>query len=88
MKSTFGVVIIAAAAVLAATIFAASTEPIPWAYAIPAAPPAGAPPATRPRPTPASSIWKAAAVHSRARKSRIASAPPTGIRASIPQCRT
>jgi len=45
MKSMFSVVIIAAAAVFA---FAASTEPIPWAYAIPA-PPAGAP-ATPPAP--------------------------------------
>jgi cytochrome c553 len=44
MKSTFGVVIIAAAAVFAAAIFAASNEPIPWAYAIPPAPPAGTPP--------------------------------------------
>jgi len=40
MKSMFSVVIIAAAAVFA---FAASTEPIPWAYAIPPAPPAGTP---------------------------------------------
>jgi cytochrome c553 len=49
MKATFGVVIIAAAAVCAATIFAVSAAtidaPIPWAYAIPPAPPAGTPPA-------------------------------------------
>ncbi len=43
MKTIFSVGIIAAAAVLA---FAASTDPIPWAYAIPPAPPAGTPPAT------------------------------------------
>jgi cytochrome c553 len=43
MRTVFSAAIIAAAAVFA---FAASTEPIPWAYAIPAAPPAGAPPAT------------------------------------------
>jgi cytochrome c553 len=49
MKATFRVVIIAAAAVCAATIFAVSAAtidaPIPWAYAIPPAPPAGTPPA-------------------------------------------
>jgi cytochrome c553 len=45
MRTMFSVVIIAAAAVFAAGIFAASTEPIPWAYAIPPAPPAGTPPA-------------------------------------------
>jgi cytochrome c553 len=39
MRNLFAVLIIAVAAVLA---FAASTEPIPWAYAIPPAPPAGA----------------------------------------------
>ena len=43
MKTIFSVGIVAAAAVFA---FAASTDPIPWAYAIPAAPPAGTPPAT------------------------------------------
>jgi len=49
MNATFRVVIIAAAAVCAATIFAVSAAtidaPIPWAYAIPPAPPAGTPPA-------------------------------------------
>src|ERR1700685_3715240 len=45
MKIMFSAVIIALAAVFAAGIFAASTEPIPWAYAIPPAPPAGSPPA-------------------------------------------
>ena len=45
MKSMFSVVILAAAAVFVAAIFAASTEPIPWSYAIPPAPPAGTPPA-------------------------------------------
>jgi cytochrome c553 len=40
MKSMFSLLIIAAGAVFA---FAASTEPIPWAYAIPPAPPAGTP---------------------------------------------
>ncbi len=39
MRNLFAVLIIAVAAVLA---FAASNEPIPWAYAIPPAPPAGA----------------------------------------------
>ncbi|HTC37179.1 MAG TPA: c-type cytochrome [Bryobacteraceae bacterium] len=43
MRTVFSAAIVAAAAVFA---FAASTEPIPWAYAIPPAPPAGAPPAT------------------------------------------
>jgi cytochrome c553 len=38
-------VMIMIAAVFAAGIFAASNEPIPWAYAIPPAPPAGTPPA-------------------------------------------
>src|SRR5579863_3678065 len=47
MRTILSAAIIAAAAVLA---FAASTEPIPWAYAIPAPPPAGAPPATPPAP--------------------------------------
>ncbi len=42
MKTMLSVGIIAAAV----CAFAASTEPIPWAYAIPPAPPAGAPPAT------------------------------------------
>ena len=41
MRTMFSVVIIALAAVFAAGIFAASNEPIPWAYAIPPAPPAG-----------------------------------------------
>ena len=45
MKNMFSVVIIAVAAVLASGVFAASNEPIPWAYAIPPAPPAGTPPA-------------------------------------------
>jgi cytochrome c553 len=45
MKSKLSVVIIALAAVFAAGIFAASNEPIPWAYAIPPTPPAGTPPA-------------------------------------------
>jgi cytochrome c553 len=43
MRTILSVAIIAAAAVFA---FAASTEPIPWAYAIPPAPPAGTPAAT------------------------------------------
>jgi cytochrome c553 len=41
----FSVVIIAVAAVSTVGVFAASNEPIPWAYAIPSAPPAGTPPA-------------------------------------------
>jgi cytochrome c553 len=45
MKSMFSVVIIAVAAVSTVGVFAASNEPIPWAYAIPPAPPAGTPPA-------------------------------------------
>jgi cytochrome c553 len=40
MKTTFR---IALAAIFVAALFAASTDPIPWAYAIPPAPPAGAP---------------------------------------------
>src|SRR5580698_6542944 len=39
MRHMFGILIVATAAVLA---FAASTDPIPWAYAIPPAAPAGA----------------------------------------------
>jgi cytochrome c553 len=39
MRHMFGIFVVAVAAVLA---FAASTEPIPWAYAIPPAAPAGA----------------------------------------------
>jgi cytochrome c553 len=49
-RTSFGILIVAVAAALAV---AASTEPIPWAYAIPAAPPAGAPPAA---PAPDTSI--------------------------------
>jgi cytochrome c553 len=45
MKSLFGVVIVAVAAAFAVGVFAATNEPIPWAYAIPPAPPAGSPPA-------------------------------------------
>jgi cytochrome c553 len=45
MKSMFGVVIVAVAAAFAVGVFAATKEPIPWAYAIPPAPPAGSPPA-------------------------------------------
>jgi cytochrome c553 len=45
MRTTFSVVIIAAVAMFVAALFAASTEPIPWAYAIPPAPPTGTPPA-------------------------------------------
>ncbi len=44
MRTMFSVVIIALASVLAVGVFAASTEPIPWAYAIPPAPPAGTTP--------------------------------------------
>jgi cytochrome c553 len=44
MRTMFSVVIMIAAA-FAAGLFAASNEPIPWAYAIPPAPPAGTPPA-------------------------------------------
>jgi cytochrome c553 len=43
MKTMLSVVIVALALVLAAGVFAASNEPIPWAYAIPPAPPAGTP---------------------------------------------
>jgi cytochrome c553 len=46
MRTTFSVVIMIAAA-LAVGVFAASNEPIPWAYAIPPAPPAGAPAAAQ-----------------------------------------
>jgi cytochrome c553 len=45
MRTTFSVGIIAVAAMFVAVVFAASTEPIPWAYAIPPAPPAGSAPA-------------------------------------------
>ena len=45
MRTMFSVVIIAVAAVSTVGVFAASNEPIPWAYAIPSAPPAGTPPA-------------------------------------------
>ncbi len=43
MRTMFSVVIMIAAA-MAVGLFAASNEPIPWAYAIPSAPPAGTPP--------------------------------------------
>src|SRR5271165_1641798 len=49
MKTIFSVGIIAAAGVFAfaaSPAFAATDAPIPWAYAIPPAPPAGTPPAT------------------------------------------
>ncbi len=49
MRMMFGVAIIA----VAVFPVAAANEPIPWAYAIPSAPPAGTPPAAQPRPTPA-----------------------------------
>jgi cytochrome c553 len=46
MKSTLGVAIVSAAALFALMAFAAEEDgPIPWAYGIPPAPPAGAPPA-------------------------------------------
>jgi len=47
MKNTLGVVIISVAALFAPALSAAEPDgPIPWAYAIPPAPPAGTPPAT------------------------------------------
>jgi cytochrome c553 len=46
MRITSEVVIIAVAAIFAPALWAASDAPIPWAYAIPPAPPAGTPPAT------------------------------------------
>jgi len=45
MRTRFGVLIIAVASAFPAGVSAASDAPIPWAYAIPAAPPAGTPPA-------------------------------------------
>jgi cytochrome c553 len=47
MRSIFGVLTIAVAAAIPAGVSAASDAPIPWAYAIPPAPPAGAPPAAQ-----------------------------------------
>ncbi len=52
MKSTLGVAIISAAALFALMAFAAEEDgPIPWAYAIPPAPPAGTPPVLPPADT-------------------------------------
>lgn len=50
MRITSGLAIIATATVIAIALSAASDAPIPWAYAIPDAPPAGAPPAAAPAP--------------------------------------
>jgi cytochrome c553 len=51
MKNNFAVVIISLAAVSALALTAAESDgPIPWAYAIPPAPPAGSPPAAQPAP--------------------------------------
>lgn len=48
MKITFRHSVIAVAAVFTAGLFATSTDPIPWAYAIPPVLPAGSPPAAPP----------------------------------------
>jgi cytochrome c553 len=52
MKSTLGVAIVSAAALFALMAFAAADDgPVPWAYAIPPAPPAGTPPVLPPADT-------------------------------------